>query len=203
MKKLLKKLTLVSLVVLLVWCGTVLADRNTLRQELIRLHVVADSDALQAQQLKLQVRDAIILSMRQGLCNVTDVQQAKAYLQSSLPRLQQIANAVLAKAGSDLTAAVTLEEEAFPVREYETFRLPAGVYESLRIVIGEGKGQNWWCVVFPELCLPTTSEGFETVAAGSGFADGLASTLTGESEYEIRFFLLDCLGRLENFFFRG
>jgi len=89
------------------------------------------------------------------------------------------------------------------VRNYDTFRLPAGVYESLRIVIGEGEGKNWWCVVFPELCLPATAEGFESVAVGSGFSEALSGALTGETQYEIRFFLLDCFGRLENFFFHG
>jgi stage II sporulation protein R len=69
----------------------------------------------------------------------------------------------------------------------------------LRITLGEGKGQNWWCVVFPQLCLPAVSTDMEAEAAGAGFSDTLTGALT--QEYEVRFFLLDCLGWLENFLF--
>ena len=203
MKNILKKLALVSLVVVLVWCGTLLADRNMLRNELIRLHVVANSDDAEAQQLKLEVRDAVLNSLQQGLCHVTDVQQAKAYLQENLPQLEKLVNKVLSEKDPHLSAQVKLQKDCFPVRNYDTFSLPAGVYESLRIVIGDGNGKNWWCVVFPELCLPATAEAFENVSASAGFSNGLAGTLSSEQNYEIRFFMLDCLGRLENFFFRG
>ena len=77
--------------------------------------------------------------------------------------------------------------------------MPAGTYDALRITVGEGQGQNWWCVVFPQLCLPAVSEGFEDTAAGAGFSDSLTGALEGE--YQVRFFLLDCLGWLENFLF--
>jgi stage II sporulation protein R len=92
--------------------------------------------------------------------------------------------------------------EEFSKRVYDTFSLPAGLYESLRIIIGEGEGKNWWCVVFPELCLPATSEGFEETASCAGFPDALTAALEGEEGYEIRFFLLDVLGRLENLIHR-
>ena len=72
------------------------------------------------------------------------------------------------------------------------------MYDALRITIGEGKGQNWWCVTFPSLCLPATSEGFEAVASCAGFSDELIDTLEGKNGYEIRFYFLDLLGRIEN-----
>lgn len=203
MIKLLKRTGLVAVLTALVWCGILIADHQTLGQELIRLHVVADSNETDAQALKLQVRDAIVDSLQQAMADVADVEEAKAYLRAHLPQLQALANQVLSLAGSDLNAVVTLAEEAFPTREYDTFTLPAGVYESLRITIGEGAGKNWWCVVFPEFCIPATSEGVETVAAGSGFKEDLTAALTGEEGYEIRFFFLDCLGKIENFFYRG
>ena len=98
---------------------------------------------------------------------------------------------------------VTFCKENFGTRLYDTFRLPAGIYEALRITIGEGEGQNWWCVAFPTLCVPATSEGFEGVAAGAGFPDRLNEALKDQESYSIRFFLLDCMGRVENFFHRG
>ena len=88
------------------------------------------------------------------------------------------------------------------MRQYDTFALPSGVYESLRISIGEAQGKNWWCVVFPSLCMPAVGENFSDAAAGAGFDDGLTNTLQQKKGYEIRFFLLDWLGWLENLLFR-
>ena len=154
MKKMIKCVLVCALLTGLVWCGTVIADRERLNKELIRLHVVANSDTAEDQNLKLLVRDAVITSLRQALADVQDTQQAKEYLEENLPKLQELANKTLDAAGSTQRAVVTLCREGFPTRQYDTFSLPAGVYEALRITIGEGEGKNWWCVVFPSLCLP-------------------------------------------------
>jgi len=203
MRKLLRKLSFVSLVVILIWFGSVLADRNLLGKELIRLHVVADSNEADAQHLKLQVRDAVIASLEQGLCNAADVQQARRYIQNNLAKLEKVVDDVISREGYNLKAQVTLEKERFPVRNYDTFRLPAGVYESLRIVIGEGEGKNWWCVVFPALCVPATAEGFEEAVSCAGFSESLTAALEGKEGYELRFWVLDALGRLENLLHAG
>ncbi len=189
------------LIALAVWGGTLFADRKRLNEELIRLHVVANSDSQEDQNLKLQVRDAVTRSLQADLQRVGDVEEAKAYLTENLPKIQAAANAVLEKAGFSGEAVVSLCKEAFDTRYYDTFTLPAGVYEALRITIGEGQGHNWWCVVFPTLCLPATTEDFSDTAAGAGFPEALTGALAGEEEYEIRFYLLDVLGRVENYFF--
>ena len=201
MRKYLNRMGICLLAACVVWTGMIFADRQKLRQELIRFHVVAASDSREDQAVKLQVRDAVIRSLQQELGNLTDIEQAKAYLAENLPKIEAVANQVLAQAGFDDRARVSLCVEEFATRVYDTFMLPAGLYESLRIVIGEGEGQNWWCVVFPSLCLPATSEGFEDVACGAGFSDTLTDTLEGD--HEIRFFFLDVLGSVENFFHRG
>lgn len=188
---------------LAVWGGTLLADRQRLNEELIRLHVVANSDSREDQEVKLRVRDAVIESLEADLKSLGDVEQAKAYLQENLPKIQAVANQTLKKAGYSGDAVVSLCKEAFDTRDYDTFSLPAGIYEALRIVIGEGEGHNWWCVVFPTLCVPATTEGFADTAAGAGFPDSLTGALTGEEEYQVRFYLLDALGRMENYFFPG
>lgn len=195
-------LFLAALVVFVLGIGLLL-DRQALENELVRLHVVANSDSGEDQALKLQVRDAILDSLRQGMADAVDAEQAKAYLQAHLPQLEAVANQALEAAGSAQRAVVTLAKEAFPEREYDTFTLPSGLYESLRIIIGEGEGHNWWCVVFPQLCLPATTEGFQDAATGAGFSRTLTDTLTGEDGYEVRFFLLDALGKLENIFVNG
>ena len=203
MRKLMKRVAICFLIAAFGWGCTLLTDREQLNEELIRLHVVANSDSEEDQNIKLRVRDAVVSSLQSDLENVADVAAAKAYLQENLPKIQNIANETLDAAGFDGEAIVTLCKETFDTRYYDTFTLPAGVYESLRIVIGEGGGHNWWCVVFPSLCIPATTEGFADTAVGAGFSESLSGALTGEEEYEVRFFLLDALGRLENYFFEG
>ena len=200
MKKLLKRVVLCFLLVCLVYVGALVADRQKLQNELVRLHVVAASDSEEDQAIKLQVRDAVLESLQAGLENATDIEAAKQYIASQLPRLESVANEVLAAAGCGDVATVSLQVEEFAARVYDTFSLPAGLYDSLRITIGEGEGRNWWCVTFPTLCIPATTEGFEAVAAGAGFSEELTGSLTGE--YEVRFYLLDLLGQLENFLHR-
>ena len=201
MRKYLFRVGICLTVVCLVWTWMLIKDRQQLRQELIRFHVVAASDDPADQAVKLQVRDAVIAAFREELQNLQDVEQAKTYLRENLPKVQTIANNVLQQAGFDDTVTVSLCIEEFATRIYDTFTLPAGLYESLRIVIGEGEGQNWWCVMFPSFCLPATSRGFEEVACSAGFSDTLTQTLEGE--HEIRFFFLDALGAVENFLHRG
>ncbi|MGM9548479.1 MAG: stage II sporulation protein R [Faecousia sp.] len=203
MKKLVKRIGICLILAASVWCGTLIADRQRLNEELIRLHVVANSDSDEDQAIKLQVRDAVTASLQNDLAKIADVEEAKAYLQANLPKIQAVANKTLEAAGCDCEAVVTLCREAFDTRYYDTFTLPAGVYEALRITIGGGEGHNWWCVAFPTLCLPATSEGFASEAAGAGFPDSLTGALTGEEAYEVRFFLLDALGELENILFAG
>ena len=202
MRKCMKRLGICFLIAALVWTGGLIADRARLRRELIRLHVVAASDSQEDQTIKLRVRDAVVESLREEMKNLKDVDQAKIYLQENLPKIELLANRALRDAGCEDRATVQLCVEEFSKRVYDTFSLPAGLYESLRIIIGEGEGKNWWCVVFPELCLPATSEGFEETASCAGFPDALTAALEGEEGYEIRFFLLDVLGRLENLIHR-
>ena len=201
MRKIAKFISTLLLIAVAFYLGTVSSDRKMLSENLIRLHVVADSDSAEDQAIKLRVRDAITSKLETVVKDLPDVETAKAYLQEHLPELEQVANDVLKAAGNGCRAVVTLAKEAFPTREYDTFTLPAGIYESLRVTIGSGEGHNWWCVVFPSLCVSATSDGFEDTAAGAGFSDGLTDTLTGKKEYRVRFFLLDCFGWMENWIF--
>ena len=185
------------------WCGTLLSDRQRLREELIRLHVVANSDAQEDQIRKLQVRDAITRSLESDLGSITDVRQAEKYLREKLPYIQSVAEEALKAVGCDDGVAVSFCREAFDTRFYDTFALPAGVYNALRVVIEDGQGKNWWCVVFPGLCIPAASDGVADVAAGAGFPQSLQDSLTGEAGYELRFGVLDALGKLENILFAG
>lgn len=199
MRKALKQVLFCLVLAATVWVCAIVADRQTLRQELVRLHVVAASDSQEDQAMKLRLKDAVVESLKADMARLQDVEEAKVYLQENLPKIEALANRVLQEAGCEDTATVRLAVEEFSTRVYDTFTLPAGVYDTLRITIGEGEGKNWWCVVFPGLCLPATTEGFEEAASCAGFSDSLTAALEGEDGYEVRFWLLDALGRLENF----
>lgn len=197
MKKILGRIFICLLLAVFFWCGTLISDRQRLREELIRLHVVANSNSREDQARKLQVRDAVTESLRSDLQNIKDAEQAKRYLREKLPYIQEVARNTLHALGCEDTVSVSLCRESFDTRVYDTFTLPAGVYEALRIVIGEGQGKNWWCVVFPGLCIPAASEGFEDVAAGAGFPEALHQSLSSGEDYDLRFGILDAMGKLE------
>lgn len=191
-----------AVIAAVIWFCGVFQDRQTLSEQIVRLHVVANSDSEEDQELKLRVRDAVIDTLSDAMTGLKDVDDVKAFLRENLEMIQSAARKILDEAGISDTVSVTLTQEAFDTRVYDTFTLPAGVYESLRITIGEGEGHNWWCVVFPRLCTPVTSSEFEDAAVGAGFSDTLSVTVSNDDGYEIRFFLLECLGRIQNFFHR-
>jgi stage II sporulation protein R len=192
-----KRIGWVALTVVCIWLWGIVTDSGDLRENLLRLHVVGASNSQEDQAVKLQVRDAVLGSLEEGLRDMTDPQEAWDYVARMLPQVEAAANRALAAAGFLDTVQVSLTEETFPTREYDTFSLPAGVYKALRIVIGEGEGKNWWCVVFPQLC---GAEGeFVETASTAGLDPELAKSLEGE--YELRFWVLEKLGELKNHFF--
>ena len=198
MKRHLKRIGWVALTVACIWLWGIVTDSADLRENLLRLHVVGASDAEADQEVKLQVRDAVLASLEEGLKDMTDPRAAYDYVARMLPQVEMAANRALAAAGFSETVQVSLTEEAFPTRDYDTFSLPAGVYKALRVVIGEGEGRNWWCVVFPQLCVGTEAEFVETANA-AGLDPELAGTLEGE--YELRFWVLEKIGAVKNYLF--
>lgn len=187
----------------LVLGSDLITDRFQLHDSLIRLHVVGASDEDRDQWVKLRVRDAVNDWLQDRMEDIETVEDARTYLDDHLVELEAVANEALEQYGMADRAAVSFLEEEFPARHYETFSLPSGVYYSLRIRIGEAQGKNWWCVVFPTLCLGATREEFRDTAVSAGFEKDLSGALAGDDGYEIRFFLLDCLGMLQNFFHRS
>ena len=170
-------------------------DKCFLQQSVVRLHGVANSKTDEDQSLKLLVRDSV-LDYMDDAC-ISDKTAAMEYLTSNLDNIQAVAQQVVYQAGYDYPVAVTLQKEEFPTREYETFSLPSGCYDALRINIGKAIGKNWWCVTFPKLCLPAVGETFIDVASDAGFSEGLTKTLECKDGYRLRFYLLEKLGDLE------
>lgn len=203
MRQMIKWTAILLVFVSVVTMADVLSEKQELRESLIRLHVVGASNEDADQSVKLQVRDAVISWLQEEMHGIHSIEGAREYLRNHLTELETVANRTLLDAGVEDRASVSFLEEEFPAREYDTFALPSGVYQSLRIRIGKAEGKNWWCVVFPSLCLGATTEEMRDSAVSAGFDRELTNALAGEEGYEFRFFLLDCLGALENFFHRG
>ena len=132
---------------------------DDLRQNVLRLHIIANSDSDADQQLKLKIRDQILAKTDGLFLNSENLEDAKTTIINNLPYFEEIANDVIKENGFDYTATVTFGTSEFDTRYYEDFTLPAGEYESLIITLGNGDGQNWWCVVYPTVCVPAASKG--------------------------------------------
>ncbi len=175
-------------------------QQQRISDSMIRLHVVANSDAPADQDIKLKVRDAVLAEARTLLQNAQSRDDAMSCLNQSLPVLEKTANAALRQLGTSDSAAVTLKRELFGTRYYGTFTLPGGYYEALRVTIGEGDGKNWWCVVYPQLCMASAAESDAVPAMGSLSSSDAKLLEDGEIRFRFR-----CLELLENLlgYFRG
>ena len=125
------------------------------RKDVLRMHVIANSDSEADQALKLQVRDAVLAAGGTLFDGTLTVEQAESLVENDLAALQAAADRVLQANGADYGAKVEVARDFFPTRTYaDDVTLPAGVYTAVRVTLGSGAGQNWWCVMFPPLCLP-------------------------------------------------
>lgn len=172
--------------------------QSQLASRVVRLHVVANSDSDEDQALKLQVRDAVLEQCRELLAGADTAENAREALEGALPDLAAAGLAVVEEQGYDCPVAVSLEYASFPTIDYGDFSLPAGNYQALRVELGAGEGHNWWCVLFPTLCLEPVSD-----LAQSAMAEGLTEEdvelLTRDgAEYELRFRILELLGSIFN-----
>ena len=156
--------------------------------DLVRLHVLAVSDAAEEQAVKLRVRDAVLRYLAPKLRDAADAEAAGTILARELPGIRGAAESV----SGGRPVAVTLGEERYPTREYAGFTLPAGRYRSLRVVLGEGQGRNWWCIVFPPVCLPAAQK--EELRPAMNPED--YALITREEGWQIRFRILELWGEL-------
>lgn len=183
---------LIAFAVTLVIGGYASASRSALAEQVLRLHVVANSDSAEDQTVKLQVRDAVLAQAEPLLEGVEDSRSAERILTPHLAELEQTAAEVLSAQGFEDAVAVSITEQWFPTKEYESFALPAGQYRALKVVIGEGKGQNWWCVVFPPLCFAAVTEEVVAAAAEAGLSEEQVALITGQDEgYVLKFKIIE------------
>ena len=193
-KRMMQGLELGALLMLAVFfaLGTALErQQQDLSSRLLRLHVVANSDSEEDQALKLRVRDAVLEEANGLLAQADSRDQAVGLLRENLDRLETAAKQTLLVQGSAQTVTVSLERELFGTRYYDTFALPGGYYDALRVTLGSGEGHNWWCVVYPQICTAAVSDQ-RTVAVMGGLTEDQALLLTEEEPvYEFRFRVLE------------
>ena len=163
----------------------------------VRLHVLANSDSEDDQALKLKVRDGVLEAAAHLVEGCTTQAEAVEALDAHLSELEAAASAVISSEGYDYPVTVLLGEEDYPTRTYESCAFPAGTYVSLRVLIGSGEGQNWWCCLFPPLCLSaaTAKQDNEDAFIQVGLTKDQYGiiTETGKTKYKVRFKLLEVL----------
>ena len=152
-------LILLSLFILISAISYVDAVSNNIADSVFRLHVIANSDSKEDQQLKLKVRDELLLYMNIISKDSTSKQEAMQIANEHKEEFTQIAEKVIKENGYNYTVNVQIGKADFPTKYYGDITLPAGTYDALKVQIGEAKGQNWWCVMFPPLCFVDVSTG--------------------------------------------
>ena len=185
---------LLALAVTILWGAASLGQQEELGRKVIRLHVIANSDSPEDQALKLRVRDRVLARAQEILEQSADMAQAEQALTAALPELTREARETLAAEGCAQPVQARLEPAEFPTKDYDGFSLPAGKYLALRVIIGQGAGQNWWCVVFPPLCAAAA----EDADALTALLDGDdAALVTGDGEgYVLKFRLMELWDQL-------
>lgn len=167
---------------------------ESISQKVFRLHILANSDSDEDQQLKLRVRDKILQESEKMFSSCNSVDEAINISRESIDKLKNISRQVIAYYNYDYDVRAYVTKEYFETREYDNFTLPAGIYDCLKIEIGQGKGHNWWCVMYPSVCI-------------SGCMDDFDSTLTEDEKrliesdnYVIKFKVVEIYEKIKSKF---
>ncbi len=180
-------------------------DRNDceIYDKIIRLHVIANSDSDSDQELKLTVRDGILGYISQITEGAENIEEAKDAINSRLDEIQALCKKIVKANGSEQSVRVTLTKENYPTREYGEYSLPSGNYTSLRIMLGEAKGHNWWCILFPRLCVANAKKKSISVIKNdeafteAGFTGEQIRIITGENpKTVVKFRILEWFSKI-------
>lgn len=178
---------LIGLAAWLLTGGMALNTQAALADKVVRLHVLANSDSDEDQALKLQVRDRVLEWTTDLLKDTRERSEAEALLRGNLLEIEKVAAQEVVRQGYAYPVRVELTQAEFPTKEYEGFTLPAGEYLALRVLIGEGKGHNWWCVLFPPLCTAASTE-VPDCALAAGLSGEQVDLITeADSGYVLKF----------------
>lgn len=162
MKKTILRIEISVLIALVICCATSIntfsEKCDNIRDKMLRMHVIANSDSVEDQELKLKVRDAVLEEGKELFDGSVTSEDAEKILVPHIKELEQVALETIKKEGFDYKVKIIVGEEYFKTRTYDnSVTLPAGYYTAVKVVIGKGQGQNWWCVMFPPMCLPAAN----------------------------------------------
>ena len=177
---------------LLSLCGFA-GECDRVRGSVLRLHVLANSDSAADQALKLQVRDAVVAAAGDAFGNAANAAAAEQVAARQLTELTAVAQQIVTDAGYDYSVTAHITDQWFDTRTYGEVTLPAGTYRAVEFVIGEGAGKNWWCVLFPPLCVSaaTDATGIDEVLDDTGEA-----IVSGNRQYAVRFKIVEWIESL-------
>ena len=173
----------IVLCLLISLCGF-FARCEGVRENVVRLHVLANSDSKEDQELKLAVRDAVVEAAAGWLDGAQNAQQALSVAEARLPQLQAVAQQTVTDAGYGYAVDASLCRMYFTTRQYDEVTLPAGTYDAVRFTIGSGEGKNWWCVVYPPLC---AGAAMKEDPMGDLLDHSQADLVSGGRRYMVRF----------------
>ncbi|MBR3816524.1 MAG: stage II sporulation protein R [Clostridia bacterium] len=179
----------IALFVCIISCVSFENDCEDIRENVLRLHVIADSDSEEAQSVKLKVRDALLSEGRELFEGNSDIEEAETSISENLELMKAAAERTLRENGYTYSAEIELTECYFPTRQYGGVTLPAGNYNALRVVLGEGEGHNWWCVMFPPMCLPAAQK--EQAKLSDVLDERGLDIVTGGKRYEVRLWIVE------------
>ena len=175
---------------------------SRVRSDVLRMHVIANSDSDEDQALKLKVRDAVLERGAELFDGTVTADEAKAKIEPQKAELEAAAREVIEREGYDYPVSVNVVNEYFATRCYGDLTMPAGRYTAVKVVIGEGAGHNWWCVMFPALCLPAVTDTDEVLEeamdSGALTAEEIALIQSPEN-YEVRFYFVEIFRKLAAF----
>lgn len=171
-------------------------QQAVLSDKLIRLHVVGATDSQEDQSLKLKIKDRVVSELDLLLNGAETKDEAQRIIEENLDFISWAAQDEAVKNGNSVSISSEIKVESFPTRGYDTFSLPPGYYTSLRITIDEGKGHNWWCVVYPNVCSDTVTEKNDFTDLGLSEQETDLITMNGE-EYVVKFKLIEIIEEIK------
>lgn len=181
------------LISLLVCFSGLATESEAISDQVLRLHILANSDSEEDQQLKLKVRDAILEEY--NFYKMSSLEEAERYVADNLEAITQTAQQVVYNEGYNYTVKVEIVNMFFDTRRYEDFTMPAGRYNALRITIGDAKGHNWWCVLYPPLCIPAAEPEQELE---ENLTDEQCELVGDSPKYDVRFAFVEVWESLKN-----
>ncbi|HDK7166843.1 TPA: stage II sporulation protein R [Clostridium botulinum] len=182
--------------------GSTSSEQKNISNKIIRFHVLANSDSIEDQSLKLKVKDEIIKHMMPKLDKSNSIDESRKILKENDKEIKKIAENIINKNGYKYSVNTYLGQEQFPIKTYGNITLPQGQYEAYKIVIGNGQGQNWWCVMFPPLCFVDVTKGEVSTKETEQKMkkvlkeEELKSINNSKNSYEIKFKVVEEINKL-------